>query len=198
MIFRSKRKTAYVDLDGVLIDCVGPAMAVNGVPGFREEDYPPECGFDLVKVCNVFRKRLAMSRLTPEQFWRRTSETFWATLPFMPMALEFLDELYDVVGQENVCIATATIPSKYTSAAIAGKQRWLDSHLPGVPYFIGLDKSFLANRDTILIDDANHNCGDFARAGGTAILVRRPWNRGGYQQVNPLIAAMNDVRQLCG
>jgi hypothetical protein len=198
MIFKPRNKTIYVDLDGVLIDCAGPAMAVNGVPDFYEQQYPEECGFNIVEACNILRFALDKEPLSADEFWRRTSETFWASLPFTPLGEEFIDELQAVVGRENICVASATISSKYTAAAIAGRQRWLDKNLPGVPYFLGPDKRFLAHRDAILIDDANHNCSKFSKAGGTAILVRRPWNSGGYQHVNPLIAAMSDVRQLCG
>jgi hypothetical protein len=198
MIFRQTNKKVFIDLHGVLVNFHGPAFAVHGVPSpDLLANYPPDCGYDIVKACNVTRTYRGLKPITLETFWNRLSTTFWKTLPFNPWALEFLGQVIQWAGVSNICIASAAVGN---DAAIAGTKTWITSHLPEFrdSYFLGPDKTPLAHSDAILIDDCNHNCGDFARAGGTAILVSRPWNRGGYTVENPLVKALEELRQLCG
>jgi 5'(3')-deoxyribonucleotidase len=197
MILRPSNKKVFIDLHGVMSDLHTSAFAVHGVKDIDlHHSTWPECDYNIVRLCNNLRGRAGLDPITDETFWNRLSKAFWQSLPFNPWAMEFLAAVENEVGAENVVIASAAVA---TDAAFVGTKRWIMSHLPDYrgSYFLGPDKTCLARRDAILIDDHDWNCESFAEEGGTAILVSRPWNKGGYTVENPLVQALEDLRQLC-
>ena len=171
-----KQRTIYLDLDGVICQFVIPACRLHGVNITDLSSYPQDAGWDVVKACNKLRKGLPP--LSSRQFWDGLDLNFWETLPMFPGAGEFVVSLIKMCGVENICIATS---ATLNPQCAAGKVHWIQENLPELDrqYFIGPNKAFLANENTVLIDDRLKNCEDFSRK-GRAILVARPWNPLGY------------------
>ena len=112
--------------------------------------------------------------MTPEVFWD-LPESFWAYLPWTKDGHQILDLVERSFGKENVFIATC--PTK-SPASASGKMRWIQKNMPDYArrFIIGPPKWLCADKDTVLIDDALHNVGQFRDAGGRGILVPRLWN----------------------
>lgn len=160
----------FLDLDGVVTDFVTDAMRYNGVEDFI---YPVECGWDVVMACNRLRDKKGLPLLKTSEFWDTLDCLFfWADLKPYPGALDFVER---VSKYGELYIATSPTESPLSSW---GKHMWINKHLPEYSrrFFIGPQKHLLADRDSVLIDDSDSNCKKFEEAGGTSILVPRPWN----------------------
>lgn len=167
-------KTILLDLDGVLVNFHKRAFPIwKCSPSL--EDYPIECGWDILDALNFQRKKRGFKKVEPKQFWNRFDTHFWATLPWYRHAKNFLKSLEDIVGQENIILCTS---AAYDSSCAAGKVEWITRELPAYrrQYFIGCQKFRLAKPDVLLIDDADHNVLDFREHDGKAVLFPRPWN----------------------
>ena len=150
-----------LDLDEVLCDFVGPALRLHGLDPANVLATWPAGEYSMHTV-------LAMGEL---DFWNpilSTGYDFFLGLPLKPWA----EELLDFCGK----IARVTIVSRCThGACAAGKMDWLERH--GLKrYLIGPAKDTCAHSGSVLIDDWDQNCEDFAQAGGRGILFPRIWN----------------------
>jgi 5'(3')-deoxyribonucleotidase len=158
----------FVDIDGVLANFNRTALRLHGINNYL---YPVRVGWDIIKACNILAPE---SNMTPEKFWAPFDQKFWATLPKTVGCDTLLKTVEGYVGQENVCLLT----SGQWPAAAAGKTEWVMNHFPRYRcrLLIGTAKEFVAGTNRLLIDDRDKNVDDFRDAGGTAILVPRPWN----------------------
>lgn len=169
---------AFIDMDGVLVNFQPPALRAHGV---EYDMYPVECGWDIVRACNVLKPGCDM---TPERFWKRfEDQSFWADLPKTWLCDRLIFELKKLVGYENMCL----LSSFAMEQCVDGKMKWIKKNLPRElhgNYLFGRAKSFCARPDAILIDDYDVNVDKFRAAGGRAVLVPRPWNRDWMYRVN--------------
>jgi hypothetical protein len=104
-------------------------------------------------------------------------DAFWEGLEWMEDGKAILSQAEAWWGAENICLLTS--PSIGTAS---GKLRWIEREMPEYAragrFLIGRAKHFVAHRDSILIDDSDHNCEKFAAEGGTGMLIPRYWNSG--------------------
>lgn len=156
-----------IDLDGVLADFVGGALAVHNKPELAESW--PRGVWDIAKLIGV----------STSELWSKIDETeaktgFWSELDPYP----WLEELLGIVTQGgSVPFTIATSPSSDPACA-ASKVRWMRKHLGSQfkDYLIGSAKHLMARPGTILLDDYDRNVDAFRQAGGQAILFPQPWN----------------------
>jgi len=175
-------KRIFVDIDDVLNKFTMPALYhVNcGIDSFNYDEFPVECGFDIVLAANKLRKQRGMFRpfLTKEEFWNRLDQNFWATVPLSDEAALILEICSKCVGKDNIYLLSS-ISSVQGPDAIAGKMEWVSKHLPlwiQEKFLFGPPKHVCANESSLLIDDADANIELFKKNGGSAILFPRPWN----------------------
>jgi len=135
--------------------------------------YPRVHGFNISDAANAM---LGGSRYTPATFWASMPRSVWVNVPESPFFPWLLERCAEVVGRENVCIATS--PTKCPES-LAGKLMWIHDHFPEWmhrQYAITPRKHLFARPDSLLIDDYRENTKRFEGHGGHAILVPRPWN----------------------
>jgi hypothetical protein len=151
--------TAYVDLDGVLVEFVRGALT------HHKRSIPPW------EVQWQIDKQLEM---TSDEFWGPLDRWFWQWLPWTTEGKPLLAAIEKLFG-ENVVLMTAPSPNIETAA---GKIEWVKRELPQYEHrlFIGREKHRFAAPDKLLIDDKNENVYDFRAAGGKALLIPRAWN----------------------
>jgi len=157
-----RRPTIYVDMDGVLADFVG------GVLRLSESELRPEdvTDYDLYSVLGV----------SVAEFWKRIDQRgalWWAELDPYPWAA-YLWQMAREAGDAYVLSTPSQSPS-----SSSGKVMWIDRHLPQRDrrrYILAPDKTPLARRGAILIDDRPANCESWRRRGGRVIPFPQPWN----------------------
>lgn len=86
---------------------------------------------------------------------------------YMVKELELIHQEYDLI------IVTSAFPE-----SVPDKWRWIEKHLPFVPFknFITASRKDLIQAD-ILIDDAKHNVEDWVKTGRPAIVPSHHWNQ---------------------
>lgn len=146
----------FLDLDEVLVDFVGGALAVHGWTREQlHEAWTP----------GVWDMTVPMG-LTEEEFWRpihAAGETFWTGLQPLPWAEEVLALVRRYADDWTI----ATAPSLCPTSRL-GKERWLRSYFgPAFDrYVITTEKHRLAGPGRILIDDREETCRKWSLAGG--------------------------------
>jgi 5'(3')-deoxyribonucleotidase len=153
----------YLDMDGVLVDCVGGAIAAHDlkVPiTSLAYDLPPQFG------------------MTEESFWGVLGYDFWVNLNWTQEGQHLLTELERVCGN-HIVLLTGITHGTDVPGVREGKADWVRKHLPAYKHrcFIGSPKVALASPNKLLIDDFDSNHENFLAAGGQSILVPRPWNK---------------------
>ncbi len=82
--------------------------------------------------------------------------------------------------------------------AHSGRLRWIRNYCPDFyqrKAFISIqDKSLLAKKDKILIDDYDKNCSKFMKAGGWAICFMADWNP--LSRGNPIETLKMDLERI--
>lgn len=146
-----------IDLDGVLVDWMTPAMTDMGladrIPEITDHDMSAIGGFAYV-----------------EKNLKRTLE-WWVNLPKLPWA-----DLLMARAQARGDIRFLT-SGVWEQWAPSGKWLWIQRHYPGAErkLFLGADKWMLSAHGT-LIDDCEENVAKFTAKGGTALLFPAQWN----------------------
>ena len=156
-----------IDLDGVLVDFEFGMARAHGV--------------DLETITPAGEQRdwewHGMLGLSRSAFWRPADNIdFWLNLPWTPDGEEILAAVLRRFGPEQVCILSSPSRSPFSAA---GKVAWIQRHLPRTlqrSFLIGPRKELLASPRSLLLDDNDANVARFRAAGGSAILVPRPWN----------------------
>jgi hypothetical protein len=165
-----------LDLDDVLNSMTLPIMDQFfdcNVGPYEYSYFPWQVGYDII---TAVAQRHGTPKLTPQEFWDTIPGSFWATVPKSQECDELVQLAGDLVGHENVFIATT--PTKCPESHGA-KVEWINENLPEWihrQYFITPRKWILAQPGVILIDDHATNCSRFEYEGGDSILFPRPWN----------------------
>ncbi len=160
----------FLDLDGVVADFVGGACALAGVP--NAADYrAPKPG--LVSYSMAEQTGCA-------DIWARIQfrgEAFWRGLDVLPWAVPLME--YLEARCSDLWILTSPAQFKIAPAAVHGKMEWVWKHL-GYPQHRVIplsEKSLLAGRGRVLIDDSDEQVDAWREMGGYAVHVPQPWNR---------------------
>lgn len=151
----------FLDLDGVVCNLLGGIEIMMDIK------------LDHTQGSIDFMKALGISK---EEFWNNMSIEDWASLPKTSDA----DEILKLVEKYEPVILSAN--TEYGAAnCIAGKIEWIKRNIPDYykedRWFFGKKKFKLAYPGAILIDDYEYNTEKWENAGGTPILVPRPWNK---------------------
>jgi 5'(3')-deoxyribonucleotidase len=112
----------------------------------------------------------------PNEVWAQMGYEFWANMPWTSDGEDILKIVHAKWSLEKVYVATSPCE---TPGCIEGKRAWIKKHLPVVSkrlVFLNC-KEALGTRGNVLIDDGDHNIEGFRAAGGSGILVPRPWNK---------------------
>lgn len=165
----------YLDMDDVLNRFTMQALHYAGLPvdPHRFDQYPVTCKWNIIDAANVIAGE---PRFTEETFWPRMPRHFWAELPKSNEFDLLIAMSAELVGRENVFIATSPVLDPDCAAA---KMEWIDRNCPPWlhrQFFITPRKWMLANDESLLFDDADINCEKWREHGGHAICVPRPWN----------------------
>lgn len=160
----------YLDMDGVLTDLATHIFQWHGVP------YPnpwPKMEYNIAEVMG-------------KDCWDLPT-FFWST---MPKTKEF-DAILRLLRNNKITICTC--PTDHHSAS--GKLTWLKRNYPEGydDFIICRDKSHLASRNVLLIDDCDEKVIKFRKAGGRAILFPRPWNSG-YGITDPITKVKEQLK----
>lgn len=152
----------YLDLDGVLVDFMGPMSKFLDIPRPRPETY--------IKIDHRQWKALRLAQ-----------PMFWHTLPTMPQA----DKLWQLVRPYHPSILTAA-PPEWPEAA-TGKRAWVRRHLPKFGFHPGQqvhvverhekrDYAVTDGQPNLLIDDYDLNIREWRDAGGVAVFYTPDWD----------------------
>lgn len=160
----SRKKRVLIDMDGVLTQFVPAVFGLINVK-FDEGAYPAG-EFDIAKVLEI--KASAMWRVIDSEL------TFWENLNSYPWMAQLILE----VEQLGLDWMIATSPSSDPASA-SGKVEWLQNVFGRRfrRFMIGPQKELMANAETLLIDDGDHNINKFHAAGGEVCTFPQPWNR---------------------
>lgn len=168
-------KKAMLDLDGVIVDFVKGVCRLYHVdnPYIKPGGPRGDGAWDLLELLKIAE---------PKSFWNFLGFDFWANLEKTPEADRIVQTVLRTVGNENVCFLTSPCSAMGCSD---GKRAWVHKHYPQIPILLSVcseenpqpPKEFLANGETILIDDCAWNVDTFSGAGGWTYLYPRPWNR---------------------
>lgn len=190
----SLKRKIFLDLDGVVVNFVIPAMRFWNANIEGEHDYPDGCGWDILKATNIYREAQGRPPLDAKTFWDGLNYGFWRHLPLYPFAHQFVESM-ETYGE----VYFATSPT-LSSACVAGKFDHIAEEFPRLRrrLIISADKTVLAQPGAILIDDRDRNVSKFIEAGGQAVLVPRPWNDLGHVGTSAaLVETANKVSELC-
>ncbi len=149
-----------LDMDEVLVDFVGGALAIHGWTREQFEAKRPREHWDMTGPMD----------LTNKQFWapiHDAGEKFWIDLQPLPWAKELLS-LVSAVSTESFIVTTPF----GNAASYSGKAKWLTNYFgEGFNQWIPTwHKRLLAMPGAVLIDDREQNVLDFREAGGDGII----------------------------
>lgn len=182
----------FLDLDGVIVDFVLPAMARHNAEIPCEAAYPPGYGWDILGATNLIREKRGLFKLSASTFWDSFDYRFWVGLRPYPLATRLISRL-ETVGE----VYFATSPT-LSGECFAGKYDWVRRQFPKFKrkLIITADKTVLADDRSILIDDRDLNVSRFVEYGGRGILVPRPWNHYGTCDKHPYDVVLEGLRQV--
>jgi len=165
------RHIVFLDCDGVFADFITGILAALDYPYEGIHRWPFGRVFDIFPLIGTN--------------WREASKhcdaDFWANLPWTEDGQAILSLLWDRFLPEETMLLTKPMDN---DGSYAGKARWVTEHIPElrkrmVPTHVEKCE-FARGRGSLLLDDNSENCDMFQEAGGSAILVPRPWNRHDY------------------
>ena len=157
-----------VDMDGVLANFHHHALTVlyaKGLTNFNPSHGWPS-GVDwVIDICEP--------GFTEDDFWAVLPEDFFLQLPLM----EDFDQIIKIVERFDKNWQIASSPGRRANAATQ-KIDWMRNYIDKDfdRYMLGKHKDRLASHKSVLIDDWEKQTVPFAKAGGFAILLPRPWN----------------------
>ena len=149
----------FCDMDGVLVNFNKAACALVNHP------YPPS-NWDWIDEIPGNRQKID-DQCTAD-FWRNLEWRYDGKAILSILTKKFND------------IYLLTCPMLNAGSG-TGKMQWVNKHIPSLYNKLIItraSKSLFANPDTLLIDDKDENVDNFRAAGGQAILINRPWNKG--------------------
>jgi hypothetical protein len=179
-------RAIYCDLDGVIVDCLHPALLYHGRHDLAADpNYPPS--YDWEKDTG----------LSHREFWDaidKAGPDWWAGLPFTQFGYRLLVELSDLrLAGHDVQIASKVVGAN----GCAGKWDWAKQWLPkDMPLHLTTDKSGFAGPGRLLIDDSQENTDAWAAKGGDVILVPASYNRNRNIKTDRLEYILSEMRRL--
>lgn len=179
----SKLKCIYLDMDGVIVDFVGAALALYGVSSSAQTKITSWDGIP------VLLTHALQQQVTDQMFWARIDNAgarFWAKLEWTPWG----KKVFDLCCQFAPVVLMST-PTRHPSSA-AGKLEWINANMDhGWTRRFALTpcKHHMAHPGAILIDDYDQNCSMFEEHGGRAFLFPAPWNEKEYPTPTPILLA---------
>jgi 5'(3')-deoxyribonucleotidase len=173
-------KEIYLDLDDVLNTLVPHVIkrlaCVKDADPTSYEWYEKGWTYDIKPAVNSLRDSSGLDEIEGD-LWSHVPYEMWESAPQSPYMLWLMRQAVTAVGADNVFICTK--PTEY-AGCYSGKFDWVNAVL-GKPWTRRLitinDKSKLANKRRLLIDDYTPNVVGWRRRKGRAILYPRPWNR---------------------
>lgn len=170
-------KRILLDLDDVLNQFTMWALKCVGcdVDPMDNSQFPVHVGYDIVAAANLLHP--TKRDWTVAEFWNFIKRHHWAQTPVSPECDWLLETCIDLVGEDEVFIATS--PTKDPDC-LAGKLEWIHLQMPSYmhrQYAITPRKYIGAAADTLLVDDCAANCIAFEKHGGQSLLVPKPWNQ---------------------
>lgn len=160
------RTKLFLDMDGVLVDFVNPALQALG----RTEKDTDIAHWDMAQQLSI----------SNNEFWKAQDQlpNFWLDLKPYEGAKDFYRQL---TAMTDVYICTS--PSLHDNCA-SHKLRWLDEHLgrdARMSAIVTAHKSLNACLGRILIDDSVKHIETWEKEGGWTFLFPRPWNTKRHQ-----------------
>lgn len=149
----------HLDMDGVIVDFIAGICRLHGRPDpYQHHEHRGRWDID------------GIWGMSPDEFWTPTSYYFWTNLDPTPDFAEF---------RKMPVVSIITSPSKTNREECElGKREWLRRYWPEMAdrVIFSHDKHEHARPGHVLIDDSDRNIERWRAAGGTGILVPRPWN----------------------
>jgi len=176
----------FLDLDGVLLDFITPALALHGV----EDLYSRE------EAKGVFQIETILG-ISAKEFWSRidSKEDFWHSLRPTREADRIVHLMEETFGVDNIAILTA--PS-LSPECVPGKRYCVKKYFPQFSsriIFTGA-KEFLSGPGRFLVDDRDSNVENWRENGGGACLINRQWNKGWQEEGDLLGHLENQLRRV--
>ena len=148
----------FLDMDGVLADfTLGFCQLHNMANPYENPSFHGVWDF--------------VTKLPPlpgsESYFKDCGEEFFANLPPTRYFKDLLLLVFDYFDDVEILTAPLKVPG-----VEKGKQRWLKKHLPQLAdkCHFNTRKHTYANRNTLLLDDADHNIEAFKKHGGFGVL----------------------------
>lgn len=156
----------YLDVDGVLADFAGAALALFGLQKPNRETWDL-MDDDLIGSC-------VPNEATMWKEIHKRGHGFWKNIETLPWA----NELYLICKEQADHVFFCTSPSR-SPFSCSGKYAWLEDFAGPVNIrntIITPKKHMLAKPTALLIDDHPPKADLFHQHGGKAILFPAPWN----------------------
>lgn len=143
----------FLDMDGVIVDFMSGACLKLGLEN------------PFLRLENIGKYLI----FTDEQF-ESFDQRFWEELEPTDDFDKYIALAYSL-GDVSVLTQFKDLPGY-----VDGKVKWLKMWVPNVDITVTTNKTLLASKDSLLIDDYYDNVKAFQTAGGKAVCVPRPWN----------------------
>jgi len=172
--------TIYWDMDGVLADFAGAVFEAHNVGNPQGDDlaqwydYPTNCGWKIEPALKELGVEVE-SWYDPEKM----NTGWWANLAPHTEMLKLVNFFKGFAGLMSPRVLTCIGAGDYAARSAAGKALWLKKHLPYTRTIMvssSKDKALLAREGNVLVDDKEETIDAWNAAGGTGVLVPRPWN----------------------
>lgn len=134
-----------------------------------------------------------------DDFWRpihALEMSFWASLHPLPWMRDVIAAAKRYVGT-NWRIVTAPVRGPWS---YAGKRLWVEKHIGQTFSRLVLtqDKTDCVGPSILLIDDSEHNCEAFRKAGGQSILFPSEYNSRSEFAERPLPIVLSELDSIFG
>lgn len=152
--------TLYIELEDVICDLE------SGISDLLQLDVSELTYSKTGELTNINSKELEeLLALQTSNFWEELEPT---------SELIVLKQVLDSYSIDAIKVLTR--PYNLTSCK-AGKQAWLEAHLPSAEMVFTRSKHVFSNRKSILIDILPGTIQAFKRFGGQGILIPKPWQK---------------------
>ena len=164
--------TILLDMDGVIVDLVPAVELLYDVK------------FDFSQGSSRFYKKLGISMYELETDLDQSK--FWTDLK----PTQYMEKIFQILKKRKLFNRTILCTQGiFRPEAHAGRLRWIQKYCHDFyqrKAFINIqDKSLLARRDKILVDDYEDNCLGFMSAGGWAVHFMADWIPT-YRKIDPI------------
>jgi hypothetical protein len=183
----------YVDLDGVLVDFVAGVHEAFGV-NYSCQNYPYKPGMwdmleDIPRPGATPLKNGVSNFFSFAEINDACTKKFWQNLLWTHDGHDIWREIFFKAGNKLDKLVFLTTPMP-NSESYEGKVKWVELNVPLMEkrtVITVTPKSNFASPTSLLIDDKDTNVEEFRAAGGHAILINRPWNKG-HEKANDTYA----------